>query len=262
MGIKTSITSEQLPSKYQQYQLIPTSNGVMATVYLLGDSYVLKLFEKKTSLKSIESEITLLQSLQNLPLPKVIDQFSINGHHVVIYTQIQGEIHFQTQNSDLYKLGSFLKDFHQQSANIYIDSPKIFEKQKLQNLISKSKNPLFQNLYDEIELELKEDGVIHGDLFPDNCKFLGKKLSGVYDFSDACRGDFMFELAVIVVAWCYDDATLNKQKVDTLFSAYGKSEPSNFSAYINYALLYYATNRYLAKRNYQELLNRFKSLVS
>ncbi len=55
------------------------------------------------------------------------------------------------------------------------------------------------NYFDRVSIELKFDGVIHGDLFLDNCKFRGGTLSGIFDFSDVSLGDFYFDLAVIAV---------------------------------------------------------------
>ncbi len=37
------------------------------------------------------------------------------------------------------------------------------------------------NYFDEVSIELRLDGVIHGDLFLDNCKFKGNSLNGVFD---------------------------------------------------------------------------------
>ncbi|MGH9818698.1 MAG: homoserine kinase, partial [Pyrinomonadaceae bacterium] len=48
-------------------------------------------------------------------------------------------------------------------------------------------------------------GIIHGDLFPDNVKFKGNRLTGVMDFEAACRGKLIYDLATAVNALCYLD---------------------------------------------------------
>lgn len=262
MGIKQTLSTTQLPAKYQHLNLIPTTDGVMATVYLLGETYVLKLFELGTPSAMIESESSLLNQLQELLIPKVIDRFTIEGHEVVIYSQIKGESICNPTEQEIVQIGAFLKTFHQQSSELTTTNEQIFNIDKLEELIEQSQNATLQNYFFKINLTLNNDGIIHGDLFPDNCKFLNGQLSGVYDFSEACVGDFYFELAVVVVGWCFEGDRLNESKVNALLQSYQASIPrESFQEYINYALLYYATTRFLAGRNYQELLRRLERLI-
>ena len=257
MGIKKSISKEQLPLKYQKYSLTPTTHGVMASVYLLGERYVLKLFEKETALMMIESEILLLSLLKDLPIPKVVDRFHIEGHEVVIYSQIEGEMHLNPMLPDVQEIGRFLKEFHAQTQKISLETEPLFTQNRLLKLIDSTGSKRLAELYQSIEITLQEDGVIHGDLFPDNCKFIGEGLSGVYDFSDACLGDFHFELAVVAMAWCFDENLLNEERLEALLFAYGSSKSrEEFMVYVRFALLYYATTRFLAGRDYDELLER------
>jgi len=261
MGVKTSITSSQLPIKYQKYRLIPTTHGVMASVYLLDNRYVLKLFELNTPLVTIDSEIKLLETLINLPIPKIVDRFQIESHEVVVYTQIQGEIISNPIDTDIEQIGKFLKEFHTQSQNIELKNERLFERDRLKRLIDLTNNITLLNYFNSISLKLSCDGVIHGDLFIDNCKFQNHKLSGVFDFSDACCGDFYFDLAVVVVGWCFDNDRLNKRKVDILLESYQADiEYKLFEEYMKYALLYYATTRYISNRNGCELLRRLEIL--
>ncbi|MGB5867144.1 MAG: phosphotransferase, partial [Arcobacteraceae bacterium] len=125
----------------------------------------------------------------------------------------------------------------------------------------KANYPILTNYFKSMDITLQNDGVIHGDLFCDNAKFTDNKLSGVYDFVEASEGDFIFELAVVSISWCFDGDMLNKEKVETLLTNY-KLEISfeAFKEYIKYAILYYATQRYLLKRNYQALLEKLESL--
>ncbi len=76
MGVKRAISLGDIPLKYQKYSLIPTSDGVSATVYLLGDRFVLKVFEPDSS---IEDELKVLNSLNSPLIPKVVDSFKIDN---------------------------------------------------------------------------------------------------------------------------------------------------------------------------------------
>jgi len=46
-------------------------------------------------------------------------------------------------------------------------------------------------------------GIIHGDLFPDNVFFKDGKVSGLIDFYFACHDMWMYDLAIVLNAWCF-----------------------------------------------------------
>ncbi|HHD80627.1 MAG TPA: hypothetical protein ENK99_03350 [Campylobacterales bacterium] len=159
------------------------------------------------------------------------------------------------------QIGKFLKKFHNQSQNIKLENEKLFDRDRLKTLIDLTNNETLLKYFEDISLKLNHNGVIHGDLFMDNCKFQNHKLSGVFDFSDACYGDFYFDLAVVAIGWCFDKDILNKSKVDILLQSYQTDiDYKLFKKYIKYALLYYATTRYIFNRNGDELLRRLEYL--
>jgi homoserine kinase type II len=49
-------------------------------------------------------------------------------------------------------------------------------------------------------------GVIHGDLFRDNVRFDGTRVAAVLDWESASDGVLLYDLAVVLLAWCYGDA--------------------------------------------------------
>ncbi|MFT6332873.1 MAG: homoserine kinase type II [Lentimonas sp.] len=74
-------------------------------------------------------------------------------------------------------------------------------------------------------------GVVHIDLFPDNVFFDEKdKLSGVIDFYFAANDLLIYDLGVVVNAWCFDELNnFNEEKYQSLLLGYQKirkiSEP-------------------------------------
>jgi homoserine kinase type II len=52
--------------------------------------------------------------------------------------------------------------------------------------------------------ELVPRGVIHADLFMDNVKWLGDRVSAFFDFEMACRDAFTLDVAITLNAWCFD----------------------------------------------------------
>ncbi len=70
------------------------------------------------------------------------------------------------------------------------------------------------------------EGVIHADLFPDNVFFKGDSLSGVIDFYFACNDLFLYELAIVLNAWCFEQGTeFNITKAGILLNAYHTVRP-------------------------------------
>ena len=132
----------------------------------------------------------------------------------------------------------------------------------MKKLIIKSNNTILLKYLNNTNIKLKNNGIIHGDLFLDNAKFNNNKLCGVYDFSEACEGDFLFDIAVVAVSWCFEKDKLSKKKLKVLLKNYDIDiKYSVFIEYIKYALLYYATTRYLDDLDYEELIYRFENIL-
>ncbi len=69
-------------------------------------------------------------------------------------------------------------------------------------------------------------GVIHADLFPDNVFFLGDSLSGLIDFYFACTDTLVYDVAICLNAWCFEqDHSYNVTKGRALLASYAKTRP-------------------------------------
>jgi homoserine kinase type II len=68
-------------------------------------------------------------------------------------------------------------------------------------------------------------GTIHGDLFPDNALFRGNKLVAVLDFEQASFGRFAYDLAVTLLAWCFQGGDLDGGRARALVDAYRALRP-------------------------------------
>ncbi len=259
MGVKIKITQKDLPKKYQKFLLKETIDGVQSSVYLLGDKYTLKIYDEPNY--NIEDEISLLNTIRELSVIQYVEHIYIKGYLCVFYIQIIGHSIYKPEIKHINQLALLLKQFHTKTTNLRSNNTQLFNKNRLKDIINKRGISILQNHLETINIELKNDGIIHGDIFPDNVKWKDDQLSGVYDFSEACNGDFVFDLAVVAFSWCFDDDMPNYEKIEALLSSYGLViSLDKFKEYIKYALVYYATTRYINNRNYQELINRLENI--
>lgn len=72
--------------------------------------------------------------------------------------------------------------------------------------------PGFLTLIDEefrwLEAHIPQDlphGALHADIFPDNVFFTGADVTGIIDFYYACTATLIYDLAIVVNAWCFDE---------------------------------------------------------
>jgi len=296
MGIRTNITIEQINKLIKDMGIIidkiePTKDGISDSTYIIFDKnkkYIFKIYEFASE-KEIINEIEILNSLKTLPVPKVITNINkiklYNNKPTALFSFLDG--YSLTTNITLEQvkeIGSFLGKFHSLSKNIISINKNIYSQENLKtylNNIKKSnidKNILknFEDKYNIVKnLDLKSNGVIHGDLFPDNAKFINNKLSGVFDFIEACNGNFAFDLSVLINSWCFnDDYTLNNKFFINIVKAYNKTtsmiiEKNSIKEYMRYSCLFYACQRYNTKyiekrdvevKDYNEYLIKFENI--
>ena len=126
------------------------------------------------------------------------------------------------------------------------------------------------------DIELKDDGIIHGDLFLDNTKFTDDKLTAVFDFIEACNGSFLFDLSVIANSWCFDSTnTFQRSSFESLIASYeqnfqDKIEVTKLKEAMLFASFFYALLRFTLKyiqkwdvtvKPYDEYLVRFDVIL-
>lgn len=258
MGVKTKITLNDLYEVFDVKSLQETTNGVSHTVYILNQNYILKLYENVDE-KYVDEEIKLLNLCKDLSVPKIEKELFIKQKRALIFKKSEGVSLNRVKTNHLKEIASFLKKLHKTTKNKKHKKANVFDKSFLKILVEKSQNDFFKKEFDSIKIELKNDGIIHGDLFLDNAVFCDDKLSCVFDFSDACEGDFIFDLAVVALSWCEE-----KTQVEKLINYYDENILlEEFILYMRYASLYYCVTRFLDNRDYDNILfqNKFKDLI-
>lgn len=252
MGVKTVIALEDLPQSLEITSLEASKDGVMDSVYFLNNDRVLKIFETASE-EAVKEELKLLVHCESLPIAKPRGEvLSICGKPALIYRRCQGKSLKSAEIDEIRAIGTFLREFHTLTASSHSSNERLFEKSRLERMIEEANIEIFDTLLKKIDLTLRNDGIIHGDLFMDNALFEREGLSCVIDFTQACNGDFLFDLAVIDLSWCDSD-----EKTEALLQSYGATITLEaFRPYREYATLFYSVNRYLNGGNYQELLER------
>jgi homoserine kinase type II len=105
------------------------------------------------------------------------------------------------------------------------------------------------------------DGIIHGDLFPDNVLFTVDRAGGVggvdgaggagggaggavlIDFEQASGGSFVYDLAVVLLSWCWDGRRLLPERARALVGAYGPVDDEALFAAARFAAARFTTTR-------------------
>jgi homoserine kinase type II len=84
---------------------------------------------------------------------------------------------------------------------------------------------------DDIEQYLTTNyphGLLHGDLYYDNCLFLDSgKLSAVLDFEQAGLGDFIIDIGISISGSCLSDGKLKEELIESFLIGYNKVRPLN-----------------------------------
>ncbi len=68
-------------------------------------------------------------------------------------------------------------------------------------------------------------GIIHGDLFPDNTLFEKNKLKAILDFEEFCTDNLLFDVAMTVNGFCFQNNTLKSKLLDAFLKAYNQKRP-------------------------------------
>ena len=256
MAVYTKLSKEEIIfilSDYQIGNLIEfqgIQDGIENTNYFIKTKkgkFILTIFENRVNLQDIPFFINLMKFLnQNnfiSPEPlenkegKILNKFKIKKFILVNF--LEGKPKVKITPNDCYLIGDLIGNLQNKSRYCDLmrknslsleECKKIF--QNCKNSISENEiNILRDGLYDLIEDSLKDclekwpthlpKGIIHGDLFPDNVFFLNNKVSGVIDFYFSCVDIKIYEIAIVINAWCFDQHnTLNVEKVKNLVKGF------------------------------------------
>ena len=205
MGVITEISLEEVQKLFPSYQIVrldATADGIMDTTYIISNadkSYILKKYERDIS-KKIIADTKLLSNLFEAGLNVPILLSYNKGWY--LYKKLDGKNPKWINTNHIVSLARFMAKLHTETKKMKSDSDFMahYDLKNILNYTKKEHYSYFKKLSFVQEYKPKNDGLIHGDIFVDNCVYNGSKI-GVFDFIDAGDGEFLFDIAVALVAF-------------------------------------------------------------
>ncbi len=235
MAVFTKLNHNQIKNFVSMYDIGELENfseiieGIENTNYKIicgGVSYILTIFEKRVDLEDLPFFINLKFFLNknNFKCPKPISDKrgkiinNIENKKAVIITFLEGVKVEKVEMSHCNEVGKTAGELHSLTKNFNEKRRNSLDFEEWKKICKKCelvKNiefvDVFQNLKKEISFIEKNwpnklpSGIIHADLFKDNIFFNKNKISGVIDFYFSCYHFYIYDIAIIINDWCYDN---------------------------------------------------------
>ena len=254
MAVFTHVSHEDLDAFVADYnfgELLSFSGiaeGAENSNFLLRattGSFILTIFERRVNPDDLPFFLGLMDHLASAGIPCPVPvkdkdgrvQKNLCGKPAAVVSFLDGEWPRAITPTHCAEFGATLATFHNVgltyggtrqndlSLNAWVT---------LNETIGQSANQIEPELNSEIHRTLESitaawpglsselpQGIIHGDLFPDNVFFLNGRCTGLIDFYFACSDTLAYDIAICLNAWCFDeDETFNTKNAMSLISGY------------------------------------------
>lgn len=235
MAVYTKLDTENFNIILSQYDIgelinfAAISEGVENTNYSLETSkgrFVLTIFEKRVQKQDLPFYLNLINYLEKkqFPCPQIYRTknnsltFSHKTKLGIVISFLDGSTaEHKIAKIHCIKVGEMLAHMHllagefgeKRKNDFSLNGLKIFyQKLKLKKIIK----PDIQSIFDtelsrlsNLDYSGLPKGIIHADFFPDNVFFNKEEITGVIDFYFSCNDYLIFDIAVCINAWCFDE---------------------------------------------------------
>ncbi len=218
------------------------AEGSINTAYWVradGEDFFLRITENKHVQDMIfEKELLARIGKAGLPAPELIENvaggtftpWSSSGRFVSLFRFMEGRElgTFEVRPQHVQQVGQFAGEMHDALVGFDLTRKNEFSQANLRGKVVEMQAavedgrldarfaPELASLEDELErqstrrIDHLPRGTVHGDLFVDNAKFIDETLSGIIDFEMSATERFVWELAVLINAWCWEPSATQR----------------------------------------------------
>ncbi len=263
-------------------------DGIENTNYKIKttkNNYILTIFEERVNKKHLPFFLNLMLNCNkrkiSCPKPildaddKLINNF--NKKKIAIFSFLNGKSKKNWSENNCFRIGKILGQFHSVNKNFQKKIINEFSLDFWKKIFKKMNKSQLDSLIPGIHKLLKAEleflnsnwpqnlpkGAIHADLFPDNVFFDGKKISGILDFYFSCNDFLIYDLAVTINAWCFNEGKFNQLFFKQIIKGYQSNrkltdkEKKQFNIILRGASL-----RFLLTRLYDYINKKKNSVVT
>lgn len=251
MAVYTSVSAVEISEFMADYNegevtsLKGIAEGVENSNYILQTSkasYILTLYEKRVNPEDLPFFLGLMDHLVhkgvNCAAPLRDRQGNILktlcGRPAALISFLPGLSVNRPKADHCYLLGREMAQMHSAASDFRMSRKNAMSVQGWKKLVGQCEDRadevvpgLKDLLHDEMAFLAENwpkdlpQGIIHGDLFPDNVFFMGGELSGLIDYYFACNDILAYDLAICINAWCFErDGAFNVTKASRLLRGY------------------------------------------
>jgi len=251
MAVYTPVSLEELNVFLQQYNIGEPlkfrgiTQGVTNTNYYLRTTsgrYVVTIFEHRMK----ESELPVLMNIlldlskNGYPCPTPITANNgevltqLKGKPAAIQSFMDGETVSEITPELCTQLGAWLARLHRLTRNVEQCPEDPVPPEVWKNLITSVEADDWKDvLLPELDFLIENwpsdipTGFVHGDLYPDNVLAEKDYITGIIDFNYSCRQAYIYDLALCLNSWCFEDngTEFNKIKGGFLMKSYQSARP-------------------------------------
>jgi len=261
MAVFTQLTRQDIENFLTYYLLDELvsfegiTEGVENTNYTLYTGklkkpYILTVFERRVNPRDLPFFMEFIDSLadRGIPCARPVRGknnemvYPLLGKPAAIVEFLAGKNNPRINDMHLTLLGDLMARMHLAAEDFPMTRRNVLSASGWQTLFSRFRSradEIAPGLQHELEKELdyldKEwpdtlpGSIIHADMFPDNVFFTEDtylRLSGVIDFYFACNDFWMYDLAIAMNAWCFDEKhRFVPERVKAFFAAYAHIRP-------------------------------------